>query len=101
MSKKAKEKQSKHLPKPKNRTTDDIVSGLIFKGDRNVYENPLGSKIIFLGKENLEKLSGYKSFIELWADGEVRLTITGLSPQGGRFLFDSIDKMKDDEIHGE
>jgi hypothetical protein len=72
--------------------------GIVWK--ENKYEEPLATKIIFLGKENLEKLRGYKAFLDLWSDCQVRLTITGLSSKSGHALFDSMDKMKDEEIHG-
>jgi hypothetical protein len=101
MSKTARKRQPKRLHKPKNRTTAGIVSGIINRGSwGNEVEKPITGKIIFLGKENLEKLRGYKAFLDLWSDGEASLTITGLNPQRGRVLFDSMDKMKDEEIHG-
>ena len=98
MSKTVNKKHPERRHKPKNR---GIVSGIIDRGswgDR--VKKTIAGKIIFLGKENLEKLRGYKAFLDLWSDGEVSLTITGLSPQSGVALFDSIDKIEDEEIHG-
>lgn len=64
-------------------------------------ESPLDSKIVFLGKRNLEKLSGDKAYLDLWPSGKLYLTLTGLSPKSALALFDTMDKMKDEEIHGE
>lgn len=104
--KKNKNPNLKH--RPKNPTNVDMTCGIINKADRYIYkdtkrpiEDPIESKIIFLGKDNLEKLRGYKAFLELWENGELCLTITGHSVGSAIALFDSIEKMKDEEIHGE
>lgn len=89
------------MRKPKNRTTVDVTSGIIGRDDKDETENPLASKIIFLGKENLEKIRGYKAFLDLWPNGQLCMTITGLNSKSALVLFDSIDRMKYEEIHGE
>jgi hypothetical protein len=98
MSKTAKKKRTERTHKPSHQTTDEVAMGIVWRGDK--HEKPLATKIIFLGKENLEKLRGYKAFLDLWSDGQVCLTITGISSKNGLAFFDSMDKMKDEEIHG-
>jgi hypothetical protein len=98
MSKTAKKKNPERKHPPRKRTTTGFVSGIVWRGDED--DEPIAGKIVLLGKENLEKLRGYKAFLDLLPDGQVCLTITGLSPQSGLALFDSLDKMEDDEIHG-
>ncbi len=96
MSKSPKKKTvgcSRRLQDPEIRVTQ-IVSGICWRPDKNDEQNPTANKIIFLGKENLEKLRGYKAFLDLWVDGQVFITITGLSPKGGAALFKSLNEMK-------
>jgi hypothetical protein len=99
MSKTDKNKHRERTHEPIHQTTDEVPSGIVWREDK--HQEPLETKIVFLGKENLEKLRGYKSFLDLWPDGQVCLTITGISSKSGAALFDSMDKMKDEEIHGE
>jgi hypothetical protein len=97
MSETAKKKRTKRTHKPSHQTTDEVPMGIVWREDK--HEEPLVTKIVFLGKENLEKLRGYKAFLDLWSDGQVCLTLTGIRPKSAKALFESIDKMKDDEIH--
>ena len=101
VSKITKKKQLGRMNKPRNQRSVDIVSGIVYRGEKDEAEKPLDSKIVFLGKKNMEKLMGYKAFLDLWSGGEVRLTITGLNPQSSFALFASMEEMKDEEIHGE
>ncbi len=73
----------------------------MYRGERDEAERPLDTKIVFLGKENLEKLRGYKAFLDIWPNSQLSLTLTGLSPQSAVALYQSLEEMKDEEIHGE
>ena len=99
MSETAKKKRTERTHKPSHQTTDEVPMGIVWREEK--YEEPLVTKIIFLGKENLEKLRGYKAFLYLRPDGQVCLTITGISSKSAQALFDSMDKMKDEEVHSE
>jgi hypothetical protein len=77
------------------------VSGIVKRDWIDETEEPLDTKIVFLGKENLEKLRGYKAFLDLWSNSQLSLTLTGLSPESAVELYRSLEEMKDEEIHGE
>lgn len=62
-------------------------------------------KIIFLGGENLETLTGYKASVQL-TDGlngtlELHIVITGFSACGGKAIFEALTAMKPEEIKGD
>jgi len=58
-------------------------------------------KIILLGKENLEKLRGYKAYVEKDSiTGELIIIITGLDKSCNE-IFDSLKPLKPEEIHEE
>ena len=95
-----KKESPRKIRRPKKRIPAEAPRGLIWREEKEESENPLETKIVFLGKDNLEKLRGYKAFLDLWIDGEVCLTITGQSLESAKTLFDSIEKMRDEEIHG-
>jgi hypothetical protein len=78
---------------------EQIRSGIVGRVPVKEPEGPWATKIVFLGNQNLEKLRGYKGYLDLWQD-QVRLTITGLSLEGARNLYGSLEQMKDEEIHG-
>ena len=99
MSKKVKKKHAEQTRKQSRQTSDEVAEGIVWREDKD--EEPLATKIVFLGKENLEKLRGYKAFLDLWPNGQLCLTITGKSSKSALALFDSMDKMKDEGIHGE
>lgn len=84
---------------PAETTSGIICRDVIRKGNQEQVERPIATKIILLGKDNLEKLRGYKAYLDLWSD-MLCITITGLSVESAKTLFSSIEKMKDDEIHG-
>ncbi len=90
-------KKSEPPHKPRKRV-HEIVEGIIWRPEE---ERPsIAEKIIFLGKENLEKLRGYKAFLDLWSDGELCITLTGLSLESAGALFNALEEMKDEEVHG-
>ena len=59
------EKRPKEMHMPKKRTPLGTVSGIISKDYMRMWKNPVASKVIFLGKNNLEKLRGYKAYLDL------------------------------------
>ena len=64
------------------------------------YFRILGEKIIFLNKNNLFFLEGYKAYLSLTKDGELKITITGLSPKSAKVLFNQIKEMRKNEVRG-
>ena len=74
--------------------------------DRNPYyfpEMPNYSKIIFLNKENLVELEGYKASVELFGDlmgkQEIHIVLTGFSFQSAKTLFDKLNALPKNEIY--
>jgi hypothetical protein len=55
-------------------------------------------KVVFLNDKNLETLKGYKAYVQMSRRGEIQITITGLSEQCSRKLFDGLEAMKATEI---
>ena len=100
------------MDKPANRTGIDEIntsrrrnlvpteSGIVGRVPVNVRAPPISSKIVFLGGNNLEKLRGYKAYLDLLPNGEVGLVLTGLNLASAKALYDSMEQMKDEEIHG-
>jgi len=71
-------------------TLDDLLKAFKFE-----------SKIILLGGQNLEKLRGYKAFVELdRGHGEIIITITGLFATS-KEVFESLLPLGKEEISGE
>jgi len=70
----------------------------------NKWECLLDEKIVFLNKKTLEKLEGYKATVELKTGvglkREIHIIITGFSVRSSKVLFDSLEAMKKEEIHG-
>ena len=66
---------------------------------------PLESKVVFLNKENLEKLEGYKATVELKSGVlgkvEIHIVLTGFSMRPGGQLYDSLKALNQKEIYGE
>lgn len=68
----------------------------------------LDSKVVFLNKENLEKLEGYKAIVEYkqlllrhFGDSyEIHIILTGFSAEGAKRLFDSLKDMRPEEVYG-
>lgn len=101
MSKKQKRTSHDRPVVPRSQPAIGLVSGIVGKGPFwNKMAKAVAEKVILLGKENLEKLRGYKAYVDLRSNGELHLTITGLSPESGRILFNELEKMKDEEVHG-
>jgi hypothetical protein len=75
-------------------------SGIVGRVPGNVRAPPMSSKIVFLGKDNLDKLRGYKAYLDLLPNGEVCLILAGLNLASAKALYDSMEQMKDEEIHG-
>lgn len=94
----AKKKDAKKTHKAGKETQVVVSEGIVDIPE--VFMKPIATKIVFLGEKNLDKLRGYKAYLDLRSES-VCLTLTGLSLQSARRLFDSIEKMKDEEIHGE
>jgi len=86
MSKATKKKIPKRVTEPRNHKPTEVVEGIVWRPENDEAERTLETKIVFLGKENLEKLRGYKAYLDLWPD-KLRLTITGLSRESARFHF--------------
>ena len=63
----------------------------------------LKSKIIFLNKENLAELEGYKAKIELGEGlleyNEIKITLTGFSPKSAKNLFNKLKALPKNEIY--
>lgn len=60
-----------------------------------------GEKVILLGKENLEKLRGYKAYVQVDdIHGEILITITGLT-RSSKQVFDSLKALKPEEIYSD
>lgn len=76
--------------------------------DRQPYylpEMPNYSKIIFLNKENLSELEGYKASIELYGGlmgkQEVHIILTGFSIDSAKALFDKLKALPQHEIYSD
>lgn len=80
-------KKAKSRRKPKKAAPfEEVASGIVCRTPLKKTDEPWATKIIFLGNQNLEKLRGYKAYLDLWPD-KLRLTITGLSRESARFHF--------------
>lgn len=66
--------------------------------------HPIASKIVFLNKENLETLEGYKAAVEIhcgkFGRFEIHVIMTDYSAESARKLFDELKAMKPEEIKG-
>ncbi len=75
-------------------------SSIVGRVPRSAQPPPISCKIVFLSKDNLEKLRGYKAHLDLLPNGEVCLVLTGLNLASAKALYESMEQMKDEEIHG-
>jgi len=50
-------------------------------------------KVVFLNNKNLEALKGYKAYVQTSREGEIHITITGLSKQCSKTLFDDLEAL--------
>jgi hypothetical protein len=55
-------------------------------------------KVIFLNDKNLGLLKGYKAYVQVSHEGEILITITGLSKQCSKSFFDKLETLKPTEI---
>ena len=55
-------------------------------------------KIIFLNDKNLDLLKGYKAHVQANNQGEIHITITGLSDQSASTIFNNLEILKPKEI---
>jgi hypothetical protein len=104
------------LPTP----SDDFIKGLVGREDftdqyrpktpphlfpNNLLDDILnyreGKRIVFLNQLNLDKLMGYKAYVEYKPfSGEVIITLTGFSMDGARHLVESLIPIKKSEVQG-
>jgi len=61
----------------------------------------VAEKVIFLNKDNLDELEGYKATVILKSSNEVHIILTGFNEKGSKRLYDSLKKMKKEEIYGD
>ena len=54
-------------------------------------------KVVFLNDKNLEVLKGYKAYVQIRNEGEIHLTITGLSKQSIDVIFDKLEALNPKE----
>ena len=55
-------------------------------------------KIVFLNDKNLEQFKGYKAYVQVNRQGEIHVTITGLSKQSATVFFDNLRALDSKEI---
>ena len=96
---------------PQERTFQDPI-GLI--GKRHPFpsdfwltsrKSPIDSKVIFLNKENLDKIEGYKAEVEyrygVRDKREIHIILTGFSRKSALALFNKLKSLPAEEIYGE
>jgi hypothetical protein len=55
-------------------------------------------KVVFLNDKNLEHLKGYKAYVQVSHQGEIHITITGLSEQGAATIVGKLEALNTNEI---
>ena len=55
-------------------------------------------KVVFLNDKNLEMLKGYKAYVQTNRQGEIHITITGLSKPCSTSLFESLEALNATDI---
>jgi len=55
-------------------------------------------KVVFLNDKNLDLLKGYKAYVQVRRQGEIHITITGLSRQCATAVFDKLETLNPTEI---
>ena len=55
-------------------------------------------KVVFLNDKNLEVLKGYKAYVQVSREGEILITITGLSKQCSKSFFENLETLKTAEV---
>jgi hypothetical protein len=58
-------------------------------------------KVVFLNDKNLEQLKGYKAYVQVSRQGEIHITITGLSAVSAEAFFDKLEALNPKEIVSE
>lgn len=71
----------------------------------SIKDLPLMSKIVFLNKENLAELEGYKASVELFGGllgkEEIHIVLTGLSYKSAEDLFDKLKALPKNKIYSD
>ena len=73
-----------------------IVPRIPFKIMKELRKSP--EKVVFLNDKNLEVLKGYKAYVQVSRQGEIYITITGLSKMRSTALFESLEALKAAEV---
>jgi hypothetical protein len=55
-------------------------------------------KVVFLNDKNLAVLKGYKAYVQVNRQGEIHITITGLSKQCSKSFFDNLEALNAAEV---
>ena len=55
-------------------------------------------KVVFLNDKNLDVLKGYKAYVQTNRQGEIHITITGLSKQCSTALFESLEALNATDV---
>ena len=58
-------------------------------------------KVVFLNDQNLDVLKGYKAYVQVNRQGEIHITITGLSEQGAATIVGKLEPLNPKEIVSE
>ena len=75
---------------------ESIVPRSPFRMLKHLSKNP--EKVVFLNDKNLEALKGYKAYVQTNRQGEIHITITGLSKQCSTALFESLEALSEAEV---
>lgn len=86
-----------------------MTKGLMPRMEHKPYwylpEMPNYSKVIFLNKENLAELEGYKATIEMFGGlhgkQEIHIVLTGFSWDSAKALFDKLKALPKEEIYSD
>lgn len=75
---------------------DAIVPRLPYRLMKNLGKD--SEKIVFLNDKNLEQFKGYKAYVQVNRQGEIHVTITGLTKQSATIFFDNLKPLDPKEI---
>ena len=75
---------------------DAIVPHLPYRLMKNVCKD--SEKIVFLNDKNLELFKGYKAYVQMNRQGEIHVTITGLTKQNATVFFENLKALDPKEI---
>jgi hypothetical protein len=62
------------------------------------YLHNVPEKVVFLNDKNLGLLKGYKAYVQVSHEGEILITITGLSKQCSKNFFDNLEALNAAEV---